>query len=687
MSRPTRFFASTVESAVHNAEQHFGKTSDTLEVSVIQKEKRNFFGYLKERAIVEVRLSGVKIDEAADKTEQSFHELIDDMNFDTETDDDLNELCQKGKVWVQNGKLHVKDGEDNFPVIEPATGVKISINGQEFQKKQPVKESDDIVIDVENERIETKWKMAVDNKGESVVLSVDPGYFLVRTLKDHSPAEKIKLVATEKKQMHNQLLMSDILSELEKYKVTYGIDYDAIQRACATETASEFVIALARPPVNGKDGEATFKTELESERTLPQEHLDGSVDHRETYDIPSVEEGEVIAAIQDPEPGKDGIDIYGRILTAKDGKELIVKPGKGVSYLEGEQRVVATDNGRPHVDSRGRILRVSVLPCLVHSGDVNIETGNLDFVGDIDVQGSVEEGMRIEADGSIWVKGYVDHSKIRAGYSATIQRNVINSTVVAGNHQLALSKIGAPLETFLRHMKELIHAIRQIQQAKGFKQTDYDSVGLSSLIQLLTEQKMKALPDHAKLLVDLIDEHEMLIDQEWLKLRDYLHRQFILFLPRVSASLDDLVKWHQFMQHLYESTLAEEDPDTNLTVGYATNSHLYSSGHIHVTGRGCINSILHGAGEINIAKTVAGGEVRSGSSVSIKTSGSMGGAKTVIQVPEDGEINISYAYTDTIIYIGHIKHHFYDDAEHVQASLNKDGTLNLQSTTKNLQGL
>jgi len=60
----------------------------------------------------------------------------------------------------------------------------------------------------------------------------------------------------------------------------------------------------------------------------------------------------------------------------------------------------------------------------VVAGDVGLETGNIDFPGSVIVRGSVHEGFRVFAKGSLTVQDLVEEAVLSAEGAVTIQQGV-----------------------------------------------------------------------------------------------------------------------------------------------------------------------------------------------------------------------------------------------------------------------
>lgn len=101
-----------------------------------------------------------------------------------------------------------------------------------------------------------------------------------------------------------------------------NLDHDKVlvltDRCNSGDPASgeDAVIALGTPPISPVEGKIEFLVPME--RTKRAEEEDGgAVDWKNLWTVPSVREGDVIARIHPPKEGTDGVDVYGKTLSAK----------------------------------------------------------------------------------------------------------------------------------------------------------------------------------------------------------------------------------------------------------------------------------------------------------------------------------------------------------------------------------
>ncbi len=211
-----------------------------------------------------------------------------------------------------------------------------------------------------------------------------------------------------------------ILAELADLKITHGIDNKAIDYIVATyekkrTPIKDFVVARGTPPEHGRDGEILFYFPT---KTRPRflEKEDGSIDLRETHMVQSVEKDSELALLVphvDPAPGKD---VLGKIIPVQPIKKVALRPGKNVYVSEDGMRFFAAESGRPVLDRE----TICVSEIFSVYGNLDMSVGNVDFDGEVEVHGSVEDGYTVKASKSITIHGFVGASNIEAGLDITI---------------------------------------------------------------------------------------------------------------------------------------------------------------------------------------------------------------------------------------------------------------------------
>lgn len=222
----------------------------------------------------------------------------------------------------------------------------------------------------------------------------------------------------------------ELLSILAKEKIVFGINKDVLAQIAENPAAFNYPITIANgvPTVDGAD--SYLKNELQDNSRQEQEVFN----FRTVMQIPSVRKGQLLATVVPPVNGTNGTDVTGRILAAKPGRPLRVKPGENVILDSGQ--FYATCDGQVSITQKA----ISVNPVFEVKGDLDLRTGNIDFVGNISIKGNVPGGYELRAGGDIFVEGLVEAAVLHAGGNIVIKGGVagaMKGSITAGGNVLA----------------------------------------------------------------------------------------------------------------------------------------------------------------------------------------------------------------------------------------------------------
>jgi uncharacterized protein (DUF342 family) len=123
-----------------------------------------------------------------------------------------------------------------------------------------------------------------------------------------------------------------------------------------------------------------------------------------------VVQGQVLAVKIPAEKGTAGRTITGKVIPAKNGRDIAIPLGKNVSVGPDDVSIISDMNGQV-ILSGGKI---NVEPVFTVKGNVNIKTGNIIFLGTVIVTGNVEDGYSVKAAGNIEVNGTVEKAELDA---------------------------------------------------------------------------------------------------------------------------------------------------------------------------------------------------------------------------------------------------------------------------------
>lgn len=215
--------------------------------------------------------------------------------------------------------------------------------------------------------------------------------------------------------------LGQVIRFLQSQKVVFGIDEEAVRQMVEAQIYKrEICVAKGKPPVNGEDGkiEYKFNTEINSK---PKVREDGSVDYWSIHLVETVEVGQIVAVYIEPTAAENGMTVSAKPLLAKRGRPLPPLRGTGFSCLDDGHTYVAELTGKIEVINGG--IRISEIYEI--SGDVGLETGNVDFHGDVIIRGGVAPGAVVKCTGSISVDGVCENCMLDAGKDIVLRGGVL----------------------------------------------------------------------------------------------------------------------------------------------------------------------------------------------------------------------------------------------------------------------
>lgn len=227
--------------------------------------------------------------------------------------------------------------------------------------------------------------------------------------------------------------VDEVLEAVNRNGVIYGINCETISDMVEKRLMGrEVLFAKGKPAVDGADGyfDFYFDSDLNHRPTVKS---DGSVDYWSVHSVEVVKKGQTIANYCEPVAGEDGIDVLGRVIAAKKGKGLPPLVGRGFDKSVDGLTYTAAIDGKIERHKN----RIIILPILEINGDVDVGTGNIDFVGDVVIHGSVKTGARIRAAKSITIDGVCEGCVLEAGNDLILRNGMIGMgkarIIVKGN--------------------------------------------------------------------------------------------------------------------------------------------------------------------------------------------------------------------------------------------------------------
>lgn len=685
----------TIEDAVNVGLNLLEASKKEVNIEILQQENKGFMGVGRKQAVVKLSIN--RLEESQAQPEKSSYKddmdsieeyienlslyLIEDQKLnmnDSYPSTDMSPSNLEGKVWVKDNQLFVKNSPSHFSTVTACKGIKLIKNGEVVKEHTTIiSEKDQFEIEVENQQQikDTTWNVSIDSSGLSARLHIEPGCIIKRSVQNMEPSEHIELCVEETVEVRNEIDYEEIMKKLKALHVTYGVNQSEIIKAMNTQEPGVFEIATGKKAEPGKDGWIELKIDVNPRNGLVEDES-GYVDFRESRSIPKLEKGHVVAIVHPPLPGTPGVTVTNEPIPAKPTYPIKLKMGNGM--IEVDDKLVATESGRPFVERRGQLVSASIVPKYVHDDHVNLSSGNIRFHGDVDILGEVEENMVVEAKGDIYVYGSVNQAELYTTKSIVVKGNIASSDISAGKNNMLIAELGHILGILHGQLEKMIAVIKQLSQTSAFKSSDVSVSGLQPLIRILLERRFKGFLSLVDQYQTVVNKGEKYLDGEDWSFISVSLTQIFQTLSNQLITIERLENLSKKMYDLHELSQEPIEPESYITISDATNSNLYSSGNINIIGNGCINSKVHSGGKLNVFGVVRGGEVYGRLGVRIDEVGSGSGTKTIVSVPSDQKIYIHKAMEGTILKIGNVTRTLNADRKEVTGYLNDQNQIILE---------
>lgn len=172
-------------------------------------------------------------------------------------------------------------------------------------------------------------------------------------------------------------------------------------------------------PVQGRDAVLTITAQLEQNTAVK--------DLRDIKKYITVRQHEIIAEKIPAVEGEDGLDIYGRRIEVKAGKDKILKFDNNIREEYTAEKILYTASvaGVLYISDNA----VKLTEALIISGSVDYSTGNIDFEKDVYVKKDIKPKFRVNAGGSLIVKGSIEEgASIKVKGDLTVEGGIVGSS-------------------------------------------------------------------------------------------------------------------------------------------------------------------------------------------------------------------------------------------------------------------
>lgn len=427
-----------------NIAELISKTASTLKASPLDikyeilKSTKNIFGKIKE---VELKVW----------VESSSEEKIDENN-NIEVNSTVEEKEIKKDIFneIDNNTVEEEIKEENFEIQILKGGIYLKVKkDMEISAGKEQCIFDEIVKrEIKNPIVSEIKAALLTKKGEFVkIAEYDKDYYIdakakITVVKKDMEAV-LEIIPPSK---GNHITKEIIEVEIQKLSLKFGVKEDMIEKAIKERIYNKsIVIAEGKEAIDGEDAkiihffETTQKIEFKTDET-------GKVNYQEmSNSVKNIKSGDIISKKIPATRGTPGMDVYGNIVEARDGKDKFFFKGKNVKESEDGQELLSAIDGRVAYVNQ----MINVYPVLEIEGDIDLSVGNIDFVGTVFIKGKISEGFSVKAHGDIVVDGVIEDAVVESDGNIFVKSGIVGKESGQGK----IKAFGNISTKFIQNMK------------------------------------------------------------------------------------------------------------------------------------------------------------------------------------------------------------------------------------------
>lgn len=580
-------------------------------------------------------------------------------------DDGIN-----GSARVENGKIIIKNPKTGGKACSVTTGkVKLLVDGSIKDGIVQLMEDNKIEIIYEENIPSRNINISISENKMEVYVSIEYVSEKIYSLRNKDEDNKINLDAFVKEEIFPPKYTSaQIETELKKNNIVFGIIKDAIMKL-EKDGGKNILCARGESAVDGKDDILELKFGNSFDDKKYKEDDIGNIDYKSIGIVQSTDKDSILAVRIPGDCGKDGKDINGKIIRHKEGKKINLKVGVGC-LLKDTNTVVATTKGKPCVKNN----TFCVYEIYELQNDIDMSTGNIKFVGDIIIYGSVKEDMEVEAGNSVLIYKDVEHSKILSKGDTIIKGNIISSKIIGGGQDVIILSMLGELIALRDNLKMLIETIEEIKKYDLLGQDKTDG----QIIKVLIETKFRKISTLSFGLITKLRINSEDYSKE--KLIELIKGKLIGISPvniKHYSELNELMDCIVEKIDIFKSRLSIP---VSVNINYCQDSTIQSSGDIVLLGKGEYVSYITARKKIIFSKeksVARGGILKADEEIRCRIVGSSSGSSAITKliVNESGHIWIDIAYENTVVIIGTKEYTISEPSKNVHAYLDDAGDI------------
>ena len=582
--------------------------------------------------------------------------------------DNVENATLGGSAKVLDGKLIITDGENisDGPWIVKGRDISLFVDEQEIKDK--VKVSSESKIEVVFHESKGARELAINISKDKMIANISINYSpeIIYTLEDALDAPMITLNSKVKEEKFPPKFTGDeILKELKAKGIVYGIDNKMINLLGYKEKVENVTVAKGKEPVEPVDDVLQVYFDTNIHRSFKSDKS-GNVDFKSIGSITSVKKDDILAKRTAGKEGTIGINLFSQPVQPRKRKvkDMMVKAG---CKFKDKDTIVATIEGRPQLN--GCIFQVNNVHEVV--SDVDISTGDINFIGDVVINGNVKEGMKVKSGNSINIKGNAIRCNLWSEGDMNITGSAISSSIKVKSEFSEFKGYLEQLNAIIDSFSSLYKAVSAIKRSSDVKAGIRDSDIIALVIKSKFPMLIKIINKLLNTMVEINDDNNDLY--RILKIK-YANRNYTLI-----SSAEELNNIKVLAEEKIRAIEVMKDIKSNVTIDYIQDCTVFSSGSVIVNGNGIYKSNVYAEDGIYFTGEgsceLRGGKIKAENEIKAKTVGSASGVMTEVAVGKKGNIYCDVAYLNTKFIVGGMEAIIDETCKNVHVYIDKNRDL------------
>ncbi|MCP4709070.1 MAG: DUF342 domain-containing protein [Planctomycetes bacterium] len=183
------------------------------------------------------------------------------------------------------------------------------------------------------------------------------------------------------------------------------------------------ILIESKGPADGQDGRFEWSDEFDPEKECSEDQDQEAQKGTDFYSLSSLiiaKKDDTLGILHSATEGESGEDVFERDVPPKAGVPFKLEPGANVKLLGDGKTFIAECDGEPKIEGG----KLKVEPMLTINSDVDFETGNIAFSGDVLIKGDVKDLFCVQTGGNLNVEGTIEAAQIECQGALAVKRGI-----------------------------------------------------------------------------------------------------------------------------------------------------------------------------------------------------------------------------------------------------------------------